>query len=121
MRSHQLCRFTAAMALLVLPLFVVAVTTETLGDVDEAMAGPTEPHGDFNALTGENLGDEGHDLAKRDTILARAAQQKPFTGGMPSCDDDPSWAKGKSRYKDGSGKYVGSACDKNKGSSRQCW
>jgi hypothetical protein len=40
---------------------------------------------------------------------------------MPSCDDDPSWAKGKSRYKDGSGKYVGSACDKNKGSSRQCW
>jgi hypothetical protein len=94
MVSHDVLRCLAAIGLLALPLSVVAGPTESSGVV-----------------------------AKRDTTLARRGLQKPFSGGQPSCDekDDPSYAKGKSRFKDGQGKYVGSGCDANKGSSRQCW
>jgi hypothetical protein len=94
MVSDDVLRCLAAIGLLALPLSVVAGPTESPGVV-----------------------------ANRDTTLAWRALQKPFSGGQLSCaeKDDPSYASGKSRFKDGQGKYVGSGCDANKGSSRQCW
>ena len=58
-------------------------------------------------------------LGKRDTnlLVARGPIQ-----GLPTCDQDPSYAVGPSRWTDGEGTYLGSDCqaDEHNG-DWHCW
>jgi len=55
-------------------------------------------------------------FAKRSTLHRRGQSQDHFHGSLPSCsdDDDPSYAQGKSAYKDGDGTLVQSGLCDNK-------